>query len=270
MISATTRAEIKGFLEGFVHGMVIEHKTPTRKASDIRPTKSYSAKGDIKPFHEALLPEGILRINEFERSFSTKLGTTFEECARLIGKERYAQAGRGHRTEGKVSQDAIRIIEASVSRIGTKGMARPYPGIVKEVLNARGPKKVRRTQISDLYLQDASGNEMFFEMKSPQPNKGQCLEVAERFLTIHAIRQAGPPRVRTYYAMTYNPYGADKAAYKWSFATRYMDIKKEVLIGKEFWDFIGGTGTYEELLEIYREVGREKGPDILDQLALDY
>jgi hypothetical protein len=270
MISATTRAEIKGFLEGFVHGMVIEHKTPTRKASDIRPTRSYSAKGDIKPFHEALLPEGILRINEFERSFSTKLGTTFEECARLIGKGHYAKAIRGYRTEGKVSQDAIRIIEASVNWIGTNGMARPYPEIVKEVLNAKGPREVTRAQISDLYLQDTSGNEVFFEMKSPQPNKGQCLEVAERFLTIHAVRQAGPPHVKTFYAMAYNPYGADKTAYKWSFATRYMDINNEVLIGKEFWDFIAGAGTYDELLEIYREVGREKGPDILDQLALDY
>jgi len=270
MINTTTRAEIKGFLEGFVHGMVIEHKTPTRKASDIRPTRSYSAKGDIKPFHEALLPEGILRINEFERSFSTKLGTTFEERARLIAEGHYTQAIRGHRTEGKVSQDAIRIIEASVNWIGTNGMARPYTNIVKEVLNARGPRKVKRTQISDLYLKDTSGDEVFFEMKSPQPNKGQCLEVAERFLTIHAVRQAGPPRVRTYYAMAYNPYGADKGVYKWSFATRYMDVKNEVLIGKEFWDFIAGTGTYEELLEIYRDVGREKGPDILDQLALDY
>lgn len=270
MISTITKAEIKGFLEGFVHGLVIEHKTPTRKASDIRPTRSFSAKGDIKPFHEALLPEGILRINEFERSFSTKLGTTFEECARLISKDRYAQATRGYRAEGKVSPDAIRIIEASVNWIGTNGMARPYPNIVEDVLNAKGHPEVMRTQISDLYLQDTSGNEVFFEMKSPQPNKGQCLEVAERFLTIHAIRRAGPPRLRTYYAMAYNPYGDDKATYKWSFAVRYMDIHNQVLIGKEFWDFIGGVGTYEELLNIYREVGREKGPDILDQLALDY
>jgi hypothetical protein len=29
-------------------------------------------------------------------------------------------------------------------------------------------------------------------------------------------------------------------------------------------------GTYEELLEIYREAGREKGPDLLDKLALGY
>lgn len=270
MINTTTKAEIKGFLEGFVHGLVSKHKTSTAKASDIRPTRPYSARGDIKPFHEALLPEGILRINEFERSFSTKLGTTFEECAKLIGKDCYVQATRGYRAEGKVSQDAIRIIEASVNWIGTNGMSRPYLDIVKEVLNAKGNPEIIRNQISDLYLRDTEGNEVFFEMKSPQPNKGQCLEVAERFLTIHAIRHVGPPRLKTYFAMAYNPYGVDKASYKWSFANRYMDIHGQVLIGKEFWDLVGGIGTYEELLDIYREVGREKGSDILDQLALDY
>jgi hypothetical protein len=49
-----------------------------------------------------------------------------------------------------------------------------------------------------------------------------------------------------------------------------MDFENEVLIGKEFWDIVGGPGTYEEILSIYQEVGREKGPDMLDQLAMGY
>jgi len=49
-----------------------------------------------------------------------------------------------------------------------------------------------------------------------------------------------------------------------------MDMENEVLLGKELWDLIGGEGTYEAVLDIYRGVGREKGPDMLDQLALGY
>ncbi|MBU2540751.1 MAG: hypothetical protein KJ593_02515 [Candidatus Omnitrophica bacterium] len=33
---------------------------------------------------------------------------------------------------------------------------------------------------------------------------------------------------------------------------------------------VGGSGTYEEVLGIYQEVGKEKGSDMLDQLALGY
>lgn len=49
-----------------------------------------------------------------------------------------------------------------------------------------------------------------------------------------------------------------------------MDLENEVLIEKEFWDMVGGKGTYEEVLAIYQEVGREKGPDMINQLALGY
>lgn len=270
MISEQTRAQIKGFLEGFMQSLVIKHKTPFRKASDIRSTSVSSAKGDIKPFHEALLPEGILRINEFERSFSTKLGTSFAECARLIAKNNYVIAVREYRVEGKIPRDAIRTIEALVNEIGSIGMRRSYLSMVREVLEIKGPADVARYRRADLYLQDANGNRMFFEIKSPQPNKGQCLEVADRFLSIHALVGAGPPAVATYYAMAYNPFGMEKALYNWSFANRYLDMDTQVLIGKEFWDVLGGADTYEELLEIYQEVGREKGRDVLDQLALDY
>jgi hypothetical protein len=35
-------------------------------------------------------------------------------------------------------------------------------------------------------------------------------------------------------------------------------------------NYKGGPGIYEEVLGIYQEVGKEKWPDMLDQLALGY
>jgi len=270
MISSTTRATIKGYLEGFIQAMILEHKQNALGPTDIRPTRTFSADGDIKPFHEALLPNGILTINEFERSFSTKLGSSFEECARLIAKDIYSEAKRSYTIQGFVSPDAIRVIENAVNEIGRVGMKTSYLELVKQVVAVSQNPTIERKRIADLYLRDRDGNELFFEIKSPKPNKGQCLEVADRMLQIHAIKGVGAPKVRTYYAMAYNPYGDDKAHYKHSFALNYMDVNNQVLIGKEFWEMVGGRGTYEEVLEIYREVGREKGSDMLDQLALGY
>lgn len=124
--------------------------------------------------------------------------------------------------------------------------------------------------MADLYLKTKRGEELFFEIKSPKPNKGQCLEVTDRLLQTHAIRKATAPKVRTYFAMAYNPYGTERSSYKHSFSTKYLDFENQVIIGEEFWDLIGGRGAYEEVLAIYREVGKEKGSDMLDQLALDY
>lgn len=150
------------------------------------------------------------------------------------------------------------------------GIPAPYPELVNRVLSTATHDGETRKRIADLYLADDQGNEIYFEIKSPKPNKGQCLEATERLLQIHAIKRAGPPKVRTFYAMAYNPYGVAKATYSHSFTLRYMDINNQVLIGKEFWDFMGGPETYEEVLAVYREVGREKGPDLIDQLALGY
>jgi len=36
-----------------------------------------------------------------------------------------------------------------------------------------------------------------------------------------------------------------------------MDLDKEVLIGQEFWDRIGGPGTYEGLLAIVDQVKKD-------------
>jgi len=270
MIKPETRAKIKGYLEGFIQGMIVEHKTLTLKPADLRPLSKYSKEGGIKPFHEALLPDGILRISEFERSFSTKMGTTFEECARLIGTDKYAVAKRGFVVSDEVPRTVVGVIERLVNNIGSAGMSRSYLDLINEVLTIGSNDAIKRRRIFDLYLLDHDGNEIFFEIKSPKPNKGQCLEVADRLLHIHAIRGKGPPSVRTYYAMAYNPYGLDKSSYNHSFTLRYMDLTNQVLIGNEFWNLVGGSGTYEEVLEIYREIGREKGPDMLDQLALDY
>ncbi len=208
-------------------------------------------------------------INEFERSFSTKLGTSFEECARLIAKDVFAEAERGFELTGRVSSMTLRTIQTVVNGLGSRRQI-SYLDLIQRVLTSSGGQLVERKRIADIFLRDEDGNETYVEVKSPKPNKGQCLEVTDRLLQIHAIKRCGPPSVRTYYAMPYNPYGENKSDYRHSFAVNYLDLENQVLIGKEFWNLVGGPGTYEEVLSIYREVGKEKGHDMIDQLALGY
>lgn len=273
MIKPEIRSQIKGFLEGWVDVLVeeIKSKSSTLKATDFRPPRNISKDGNIKPFQEALLPEGILRINEFERTLSTKLGTSYEECARLIALQNFQVVERGYRIEGPVSRNAIREIENIANSVNTKGRPKNYLDLVKRIVTlSKNGKEEIRSRVADLYLKDKEGNEVFFEIKSPKPNKGQCVEVIDRQLQIHAIRRTGPPKVKTYFAMAYNPYGNSRSDYKHSFSINYLDMENQVMLGKEFWDFLGGEGTNEEIIDIYREVGKVKGPDILDKLALDY
>lgn len=271
MIDASTRTEIKGYLEGFIQGMIDQAVPSAFDPDKLRPLREESKTGELKPFHESLLPDGLLRISEFERSLSTKLGTTFEESARLIAKASHKQAERQHRITGIVAPPAVKRIEEITNDVGSGGMKKSFVDYVDEIVKlSKTDGGEERTSIADLYIETHDGREYFFEIKSPKPNKGQCLEATARLLQIHAITHNKPPKVNVYFASAYNPYGIRKSDYKHSFCINYMDANNEVLIGDEFWTLVGGEGTYEELLAIYQEVGKTKGPEMLDKLALGY
>lgn len=273
MINKQTRISIKGYLEGFIDGLIQQHKPqekpPRLQEFDMDYGESEPTDGSYKPFHEAIIPEQVLRVSSFERSFSTKLGSTFEECARLIASRKYKMAKRGFVATGQMPGASTTKIEELVNQIARDHKPN-FLQLIDEVLKVEDETWVERPVVSDLYLEDKSGVRYFFELKSPKPNKGQCLEIAERLLRIHAITQENRPKVNAYFAMAYNPYGSRKEDYKHSFSLQYLDMKNEVLLGEEFWEVVGGKGTFGELLDIYREVGREKTKAMMDALLFGF
>ncbi len=71
---------------------------------------------------------------------------------------------------------------------------------------------------------------------------------------------------KTFYALPYNPYGELKENYKWGVTKMFFDLENEVLIGREFWDFIGGKDTYKQSLEIFESIGRREGKEMMARL----
>jgi len=41
-----------------------------------------------------------------------------------------------------------------------------------------------------------------------------------------------------------------------------LDLKNEVMVSNEFWDFLGGTGAYDELLYCFEQAGIALRPEI--------
>jgi hypothetical protein len=268
MIKSETRAQIKGYLEGFLEAQLEKHKKQVTKDPEEVIRAADAKEGKLKPFHLAILPPEAVRIFAFERSFSTRLGTTFEECAKLIALDNHEDAERSKELVGKVSAKWVAAIERVRSVIDS-GRSINFPKTITEVIAAsKGKANTPIRTITDLYLKTKSGKEYYFEIKSPKPNKGQAIEVTERLLKTQALRALGPPKVNTYFAMAYNPYGS-RANYKHSFAINHLDMKNQILLEDEFWDIVGGKGTFAELLAIYREVGEEKGRQVMDRLAYE-
>jgi len=64
--------------------------------------------------------------------------------------------------------------------------------------------------------------------------------------------------------MPYNPFGDSRADYRWGYAMNYTPFDEAVVIGAEFWNLLGGSSIYQELLALYEEVGREYEETILN------
>ncbi len=85
-------------------------------------------------------------------------------------------------------------------------------------------------------------------------------------LEIHAMRSVEGKKVKIYLGMYYNPYYPEEYQ-RWT-CLKFFDKGNDFLIGKDFWDFLGGNGAYEELIDIYEKVREEIRP-VLDQKFKD-
>ncbi len=242
-------------------------KQMTVALSDVHDAQSDA---NAKPFHKELLPRSFLRTSSIERSFSTMLGKSYERHSGIIAESRFAEVHLQHKTEGTLLEAVDTEISDEVGRINKGKIFDNYHVAIEKILEMErqgSGNQVTRAVTSDVYLKDRAGNETFFEIKTPKPNKEQCLNITRKHLWIHAILKKPPPKVTTYYGMGYNPYGEGNE-YKHSFSISHLDIGRQTLIGKAFWDFLGGDGTYEELLEIYHGVGRSKAKEIQEMLSI--
>lgn len=192
-MNLATRIRIRQYLCDFIEQLLTDYRIVPREQFHKRPKVEIP---QIQPFHEAFFSRPLLLASSFERSFSTRLGNTFEVCAQLIGKEHFPESRRKYSLRGTAARAALSTIDSIVSDIGRNGMTRPYQELVDNVASAYAgdEEALQRPVILDLFLRSET-TEFYFEMKSPQPNKDQCVESTRKLLRVHALRRGGFPRI---------------------------------------------------------------------------
>ena len=113
--------------------------------------------------------------------------------------------------------------------------------------------------LADFYVKRHDGGEMYFEIKTPQPNKDTSMAMKRFILRIAAMRKGVP--ADAYAATAYNPFG-DGKPYTWNYAKQFLEIGQDILIGRDFWTKIGDENTFDELLEVSEAVGKQI-PDLI-------
>jgi hypothetical protein len=214
-----------------------------------------------KPLYAALVPDEIFKGSHFERRFVTPFGSAWEKLAIVAANEGLGLGIKSHSINGRVKSERLRRITEILNSLEHQGRAkkrrRPDWHTELSYVLEGGGEDIPVTVICDVYAEDKKNNKKYaFELKAPLPNSDQTKVSKEKILKLYSMEPAQIDEA--YYALPYNPYGR-RTDYDWSFPARWFNMKEDpvVLIGNEFWEKIGGLGTYQSFIEAVNEIGKE-------------
>ena len=227
--------------------------------------QNYNPEPASMPFHTRLLGKDRLALYSFIHSLNTNFGTAiFEPVAEAIAKDRFRIA-KTHTKAGEfISEKSLFEIQRIMNNLET---AVSSPNKIEEIEAIRqvcqtGPKrKVKPTRV-DLRLETYTDELYLFDLKTAKPNVGDFKEFKRTLLEWVATTLISNPntRVNTVIAIPYNPY-EPQPYNRWTMRGM-LDLEHELKVGDEFWDFVGGKGSYQDLLGCFERVGIELRDEI--------
>lgn len=232
--------------------------------------QNYNPEPAIMPFHTRLLGKDRMALFSFIHSLNTNFGTSiFEPVAKALALSTFASAESQQVAGNRISSEAHRVIQTIMDELTT---ATSSPNKITEVNAIRavcqqGEMKVVKLTKVDVKLVGHDGTIYLFDIKTAKPNAGGFKEYKRTLLEWVAATLAVNPdaNIHTLIAIPYNPY--EPSPYNRWTMRGMIDLDNELKVASEFWDFLGGTGAYLDLLNIFESIGLELRPEIDDYFA---
>ncbi len=231
---------------------------------------NYNPETNSMPFHYRLLGKNRMALFSFIHSINTILGTSiFEKVGELIFSHEVQEVkGQYKGLAGYISEKAVICIDTIMRDLKSTRRTPCKSKETEEVLAVAkegnlGNKIKKRV---DIYAKMDDDTEYYFELKSAKPNINEFTGIKKQLLDWIAIRGSisQTVKIKTILAIPYNPYEPEPYQ-RWTLQGLF-DLKNEVLVGKDFWDFLGGSNTYEDLLNVFEEAGLELYDEIDEKM----
>jgi len=227
--------------------------------------KNYNLEPASMPFHTRLLGKDRLALFSFIHSLNTNFGTSiFEPVALALARTKFKKA-KSHESAGNSMSEASQFVIQKIMDNLTAANSKPDKGkeieMIRKVAQNGAMRKVKPTKV-DVFLENNTGEIFLFDIKTAKPNKGGFKEFKRTLLEWIAVVLANDQKtkVNTIIAIPYNPY-EPKPYSRWTMAGM-LDLKRELKVADEFWDFLGGKGAYKDLLDCFERVGIELRTEI--------
>lgn len=226
--------------------------------------QTYKPETNNMPFHHRLLGRDRMALFSFIHSLNTTFGTSiFEPVAETLASLNFTLAQKQYMVGDVISEQA----QSEIQRIINELTIEANPNKADEIARIRnvctkGTMNKLKTVKVDLFVKSKDGSIHLFDLKTAKPNISNFKDFKRTLLEWIAIFLAKYPNadVHSYIAIPYNPY-EPKPYERWTLKGM-LDLKSELKVAEEFWDFLGGDGTYSELLDSFERVGIELKPEI--------
>jgi type II restriction enzyme len=231
---------------------------------------NYKPEPASMPFHTRLLGKDRMALFSFIHSLNTNFGTSiFEPVAKAIATNNFSSALSQQVAGTQISSEAFIVIEDIMTGLTTATSNPDKPKeieAIRKVCQKGKMRKVRLTKV-DIKLVTENGEIILVDLKTAKPNAGDFKEFKRTLLEWVAATLAENPKanIQTLIAIPYKPYEPEPYN-RWTMRGM-LDLNHELKVGEEFWDFLGGQGTYQPLLDCFERVGIELRPEIDDYFA---
>ncbi len=227
--------------------------------------KSYVRETSSLPFLVRLLQDSDkVAAYSFIHSVATSLGmSVYEQVSEYIGSENSDECYRSYDVGGVLSKNQKSVVSHIVASIRNRERRTNYDTEMAEVLNAdpAGGRDEKDGRLADLYLRRGEV-EYYFEIKTAKPNIDVFEKSKEKLLQWIARRRKP---IRAILAIPYNPYHPEPYA---RFTQEGMLTPgKDLLVADAYWDFLGGEGTYSDLLGVFDKTGKRFKDQIAERIA---
>lgn len=229
--------------------------------------RNYNPETKYMPFHTRLLGKDRLALYSFIQSLNTTFGTSiYEPVAVVLSEDKFKVAATQGNTYNLISEEAHNRIQKIMTGL-INGSSNPDKQkeleIIRKVCQTGNLNKVKLTKV-DIWLERNNGELYLIDMKTVKPNIGEFKGFKRTLLEWAAAEMAKNPtvRVNTMIAIPYNPYHPEPYN-RWTMKGLF-DLPHEILVAEELWNFLGGEGTWDDLLDCFETVGIELRDEIDD------
>ncbi|MGE4444999.1 MAG: TdeIII family type II restriction endonuclease [Candidatus Altimarinota bacterium] len=234
--------------------------------------KTYKPETDYMPFHYRLLGRDRYAMFSFIHSMNTTFGMSlWEQVAVILAKGAGHYAERQYKLLGEIDKDTENLIREIHYKLRKGEIVTNKFNEIEQIRRKikEGKAKIDPDSIVDLFIK-IKDEENYFDITSAKPNMKEFAALKLKLLRWTGLRlsQNKNAKVFTRIAIPYNPYHPQPYE-RWTLKG-ICDLENgEVLIGEEFWNFVASNNIYEELLDIFQEVG-EKLRDEIDRKFAEF